>query len=53
MSVIFRRLLADESGVTAIEYGLIGSFIAVAIAAAVNTVGSNLSSTFTIVAGGF
>ncbi len=44
---------ADESGVTAIEYALIGALIAVVIAAAVVTVGSNLNTLFTSVANCF
>jgi pilus assembly protein Flp/PilA len=44
-------LLRDERGVTAIEYAVIASFIGVAIASAVSVVGTNLSSTFTTVAG--
>lgn len=40
------RFSADESGATAIEYGLIASLIAVAIIAAVTTMGSKLASTF-------
>jgi len=38
--------LKDESGATAIEYGLIASGIAVAIIAAVKGVGTNLKGTF-------
>ena len=38
--------LKDESGATAIEYGLIASGIAVALIAAVNGVGTNLKTTF-------
>ncbi|MGA2411309.1 MAG: Flp family type IVb pilin [Candidatus Binataceae bacterium] len=38
--------LSDESGATAIEYGLIASGIAVAIIAAVKGVGTNLKTTF-------
>jgi pilus assembly protein Flp/PilA len=38
--------LKDESGATAIEYGLIASGIAVAIIAAVKGAGSNLKGTF-------
>ena len=44
-----RKLIAflnDESGATAIEYGLIASGIAVAIIAAVKGVGTNLKTTF-------
>ena len=37
----------NESGATAIEYGLLASLIAVAIITAVSTVGSNASNTFT------
>jgi pilus assembly protein Flp/PilA len=38
--------LRDENGATAIEYGLIAAGISVAIIAAVNTVGTNLNTTF-------
>jgi pilus assembly protein Flp/PilA len=41
---------ADESGATAIEYGLLASLIAVVIIAAVRLVGSNLSTMYTNVA---
>jgi pilus assembly protein Flp/PilA len=41
-----RNFLSDESGVTAIEYALIASLIAVAIIGAVTTVGGNISSVF-------
>jgi len=43
--------LANEDGATAIEYGLIAALIAVVIITAVTTLGTNLSSTFTTVAG--
>ena len=42
-----RKFLVDESGATAIEYGLIAAGIAVAIIAVVQTVGTNLVGTFT------
>jgi len=42
--------LADESGVTAIEYGLIAALISVAIVTAVTLVGTNLSNTFNTIA---
>jgi pilus assembly protein Flp/PilA len=45
-----RRFLADESGATAIEYGLIAALIAVAAIAAFQLVGTNLSSIFNTVA---
>jgi pilus assembly protein Flp/PilA len=44
------RLIKDESGVTAIEYALIASLIAVAAIAAFTLVGTNLSNTFSTVA---
>ena len=43
------RFLKDESGATAIEYGLIAACISVAIIAVVQGVGSKLNSTFTSV----
>ena len=46
----FRRLLTDESGATAIEYGLIAAGIAVVIIGAVQSVGTALNKTFTSVA---
>jgi pilus assembly protein Flp/PilA len=42
--------LRDESGATAIEYGLIAALISVVIITAVTTVGSNLTTTFTAIA---
>jgi pilus assembly protein Flp/PilA len=39
----------SESGVTAIEYGLIAALIAVVIISAVTTLGSNVKTTFTTV----
>ena len=44
------RLLRDENGATAIEYGLIAALIAVAAIAAFRLVGTNLSSIFNTVA---
>jgi pilus assembly protein Flp/PilA len=40
---------ADESGATAIEYGLIAALIAVAIIAALNLLSGNLQNTFNYV----
>ena len=40
------RFVKDESGATAIEYGLIAALIAVAIIAAVTLIGGNLADTF-------
>jgi pilus assembly protein Flp/PilA len=41
-----RNFLSDESGVTAIEYALIASLIAVAIIGAVTTIGTNMTTVF-------
>lgn len=46
MKRLLVRFCADQSGATAIEYGLIAAGIAVAIITAVNGVGSKLSSSF-------
>jgi pilus assembly protein Flp/PilA len=43
---IFKAFLADESGATAIEYGLIAAGISLAIIAAVNGIGSRLNTKF-------
>jgi len=51
MRHLFRRFINDQSGVTAIEYGLIASLIAVATIAAMSTLGTNLTTVFTQVAG--
>ena len=42
-----RNFVSDESGVTAIEYALIASLIAVFIIVAVQLVGTNVSNVFT------
>ena len=42
----FLRFVADESGATAIEYGLTAAGIALAIIAVVNGLGSNLNTQF-------
>ena len=47
MKSIILSFFKNESGATAIEYGLIAAGIAVAIITAVNGVGSSLSGTFT------
>jgi pilus assembly protein Flp/PilA len=48
---LLSRCLRDESGATAIEYGLIAAGIAVAIITVVTLVGTNLNNVFTSVAG--
>lgn len=42
----FNKLLRDEQGATAIEYGLIAALIAVAAMAALGTIGTELTETF-------
>ena len=49
MNNLFARFVRDESGATAIEYGLIAALIAVVIIGAVTAVGTKLSMTFTTV----
>lgn len=46
MKRIFSKFLSDESGATAIEYGLIAAGISLAIIAAVNGLGGTLNTTF-------
>jgi pilus assembly protein Flp/PilA len=50
MQRLTKRFLRDESGATAIEYGLIAALIAVVIITAVSAVGTNLSGTFSTIA---
>jgi pilus assembly protein Flp/PilA len=47
MKNLISRFVKDESGATAIEYGLIAAGIALAIIAAVNGLGSTLNTKFT------
>jgi pilus assembly protein Flp/PilA len=47
MKNLIARFVKDESGATAIEYGLIAAGIALAIIATVNGLGSNLNTTVT------
>ena len=50
MSQFMKHFAADESGATAIEYGLIAAGIAVVIVGAIELVGGGLDATFTEVA---
>jgi pilus assembly protein Flp/PilA len=50
MKKLFARFAADQSGATAIEYGLIAGLIAVVIISAVTTLGTRLSAKFNAVA---
>lgn len=52
MSRFLTRFMNDESGATAIEYGLIAALIAVAVITAATSIGTNLSATFNKVATG-
>ena len=49
MKATIKRFVRDESGATAIEYGLIAAGISVAIIAVVKNLGANLNTTFTTV----
>ena len=49
MKTILSRFVKDESGATAIEYGLIAAGISVAIIAVVQGLGTNLQKTFSSV----
>jgi pilus assembly protein Flp/PilA len=49
MKTLVSRFVKDESGATAIEYGLIAAGISVAIIAVVNGIGSTLNTKFSSV----
>ena len=51
MKTLFARFAKDESGATAIEYGLIAALIAVAAIGAMGAIGTKLGTTFNSVAG--
>ena len=46
---LFAQFLKDESGGTAIEYGLIAAGITIAIIAVINALGSQLNATFSTI----
>jgi len=50
MHALFKKLIQDEAGVTAIEYGLIAALVAIAAIAAMTSLGSSLTSTFSLLA---
>jgi pilus assembly protein Flp/PilA len=50
MSKFVTRFLKEESGATAIEYGLIAALIAAVLITALTTLGTNLSAKFTDIA---
>lgn len=47
MTKFIARFVKDESGVTAMEYGMIAALIAVVILTALGTIGTELNTTFT------
>jgi pilus assembly protein Flp/PilA len=49
MKTLFTRFAKDQSGATAIEYGLIAALIAVACISIMTTLGTNLSAKFKVV----
>jgi pilus assembly protein Flp/PilA len=51
MTKFFARFIKDESGATAIEYGLIAALIAVVIIGGVTTLGTTLNSKFATISG--
>lgn len=51
MSKFFARFIKDESGATAIEYGLIAALISVALIAGASTLGGTLNNTFNAISG--
>ncbi len=51
MKKLFARFAADQSGATAIEYGLIAGLISIVIIGAITQLGTNLSSRFAKISG--
>jgi pilus assembly protein Flp/PilA len=49
MNILFKKFINDESGATAIEYGLIAAGISIAIVTVVGVLGTQLNTTFTTV----
>lgn len=49
MMKMMKRFAADQSGATAIEYGLLASLVAVAIITAATTLGNKIGATFNAV----
>ena len=49
---LFKALLSNENGATAIEYALIAASISIVIVAAATSVGTSLNSTFSNVSNG-
>jgi pilus assembly protein Flp/PilA len=51
MLTVLSKIISDKSGATAIEYGFVAALIAVVIIVALQAVGTQLSATFSTVAG--
>ncbi len=51
MTKLFARFIKDESGATAIEYGLIAALISVALITGASSLGNALNTTFTNIKG--
>ena len=51
MATLMKRFAKDESGATAIEYGMIAALVAVVIIGALRTVGTSLTAKFSAIAG--
>ena len=51
MFTVLSKLMRDESGATAIEYGLIAALISVVIIVAITAVGTQLSTVFSTIQG--
>jgi pilus assembly protein Flp/PilA len=49
LKMSLRRFIRDESGATAVEYGLLTALVSVAMIASLNAFGANLSDTFSTV----
>ena len=47
MTKLLKNFVSDESGATAIEYGLIAALISVVVIAALTAIGQNLNTAFT------
>jgi len=52
MKSLFARFVKDESGATAIEYGLIAALISVVAITTLTSIGTNLNAKFTAIANG-
>lgn len=51
MPQLLRRFIRNESGATAIEYGMVAALVAVAIIASLRLVGSKLGTKFATISG--